>query len=243
MYDKKVGIISQARMTSTRLPGKILKKVNGITLLECHIQRLKAANALCIIATTDNVADDPVIELCGRLGVPTYRGSENDVLERYYKTAQEYSLDVIVRVTSDCPLIDGHLVEKGIQDYLAANDDLLYLSNCLERTFPRGMDFEIFSFLMLEAAYKEAKDPAEREHVTPFIWRNKQGRFHLKSILNEKNDSQYRLTVDETADFELIEKLLAEFNLWQSSTLDIVRVLEGNPLLKKINESIEQKKV
>jgi spore coat polysaccharide biosynthesis protein SpsF len=240
--DKKIGIITQARMTSTRLPGKILKEVKGRYLLKHHVDRLKESSYPVFLATTVNATDDPVVLFANNEEVPFYRGSEADVLSRYYNCAVENKIDVVVRVTSDCPLIDGKLLKSGIEKYQELNNSRLYLSNALERTFPRGVDFEIFSFELLEEAYKNAILELDKEHVTPYINRNRSGKvvfFHFKQ---EVDKSAYRITVDTAEDFELIRILIERYDADLLSHKEITKILEQHPELVKINAHIEQKK-
>ena len=203
----KVVIIDQARMTSTRLPAKVLKKVLDKTLLEYQIERLqrvKLADQI-VVATTINDTDQPIVDLCDRLSIATYRGSENDVLARYYDAAVAHQADAIVRVTSDCPVIDPQVIDKVIQYYLDTHPKYDYVSNCLERSYPRGMDTEIFSFKVLEQTFHKALAQPDREHVTSFIHRQG-GIYHLSQVNYVKNFSEYRWTVDTAEDFELIQK-------------------------------------
>ena len=144
----KTAAIIQARMGSTRLPGKVLKTVMGKTLLEYQIERVKEAQMIdqIIIATTMKKIDEPIVNLCERLGVDYFRGSEHDVLSRYFETATNFNIDVIVRITSDCPLIDPEIIDKVVSHYLNHREKLDYASNTLERTYPRGLDTEVFSY-------------------------------------------------------------------------------------------------
>ncbi|MDJ1491719.1 glycosyltransferase family protein [Cytophagaceae bacterium DM2B3-1] len=240
---KKIGIITQARMTSTRLPGKILKHVGGKTILEYHLDRLQWSNLPIYIATTTNATDDEVSNWALEHKIPCYRGSENDVLTRYYSCALENRLDVIVRVTSDCPLIDGKIIRQAVNQYITNNDSNEYLSNCLVRTFPRGFDFEIFSFELLEEAHQHATTPTQREHVTPYINQNVSGKVHIKHITRTSDNSQYRITLDTEDDFKLIRKLIEDFNCETMETQEIISLLMANPWLHEINSHIEQKKI
>src|SRR6185437_2526684 len=205
---KKTGIITQARMTSTRLPGKILMKAKGKSMLEYHLERLAWSNLPVYIATTTNQTDDVVVEFATKHGIMFSRGSEENVLSRYYECAKKNELDIIIRVTSDCPLIDGNLLGIGYNKYIEIDDAHLYLSNSIERTFPRGLDYEIFSFDLLEDAYYNADEEPELEHVTPYIRNNRSGNVTLLNIANEKDYSNFRITLDTPEDFELIRKLI-----------------------------------
>ncbi len=141
---KKVGIVSQVRMTSTRLPGKVLLLVNNVPLLKYHTDRLRQSGFPIFLATTINPTDDVIAEFAINENLGWYRGDESHVLSRYYETAKTNGLEVIVRVTSDCPFVDGTLIKKTVDQYLQKNDDHLYLSNTVIRSYPRGLDFEIF---------------------------------------------------------------------------------------------------
>ena len=237
----KVGIISQARMSSTRLPGKVLMKVKEKTILEYHIQRLKASSYPIFIATTTNPSDDALVSFCEEFNLPYYRGDEQNVLSRFVECAEQNKLDVIVRVTSDCPLIDGDLVKKGIEEYLTAANPDLYISNGLEETYPRGFDFEIFSFAALKYASEHATTPYQKEHVTPYLIENVSGKTELNNISRNSDDSQYRLTLDTQDDFRLIEKLIVDFDADKLNCEEIISVLKANPDLEKINGHIQQK--
>jgi len=241
----KTVIIVQARMTSTRLPGKILKKVLDKPLLEYQIERLRRVKLAdeIVIATTVNDTDQPIIDLCNKLGVKYYRGSEEDVLSRYYYAALECDADIIVRVTSDCPLIDPQVIDEIIAFYSNNQQNYHYVANTLERTYPRGMDTEVFAFNLLEQSFQQAKSPTEREHVTPFIYNNPN--YKLANVSNSEDQSRHRWTVDTEEDFILISKILthlypvkAEFTLE-----DIIILLEKNTEWFNINSHVEQKKI
>ncbi|UOF02256.1 glycosyltransferase family protein [Bdellovibrio reynosensis] len=239
----KAGIITQARMTSTRLPGKVLKEVRGVPLLKYHIDRLSWSQLPVVVATTINREDDPIVQMCQHLKVPYFRGSEQDVLGRFYGAAEQEKLDIIVRVTSDCPLIDGHLISKAVQDFKSKNSENIYLSNCLKRSFPRGMDFEVFSFADLKTAFHEADKAFQREHVTPFINQNVTGMIKQVDFTSDDDYSSWRLTVDEESDFALIKKMIEDFRCDEMTFDQLKVVLKTHPELKLINAHIEQKKL
>lgn len=240
----KIVLINQARMTSTRLPGKVLKTVLDKSLLEYQIERLKQAVWLddIVIALTTNDADQPIVDLCNNLSIKYFRGNEENVLERYYLAAKEHEADVIIRVTSDCPLIDPDIIDKTINLFISYDYD--YVSNCPEinRTFPRGMETEVFYFSALEYAYKNAVETPEREHVTPYIHKNPD-KFKLSFLYNETNESNYRLTVDTIEDFMLIKNILEALypNNKDFRLNDIINLLKENPEWLKINANIQQK--
>ncbi|OGX90638.1 cytidylyltransferase domain-containing protein [Hymenobacter coccineus] len=239
----RVGIISQARMTSTRLPGKVLREAGGQPLLAWHVQRLRAAGAPLYLAITTNSADDVLAEFAAAHGLPCTRGDEHDVLARYQQCAAAHELDVVVRVTSDCPLIAPELIAAGIQRYLAAADDQLYLSNALERTYPRGFDFEIFSSKMLAEAAAHATRPEDREHVTPFLHQNRADNVRFSHFRRPTDASRYRLTVDTAADFELLRQLLDDYDAGHMTAEELISLLDTHPELVAINARVEQKKL
>jgi spore coat polysaccharide biosynthesis protein SpsF len=243
MAIKKVGVITQARVTSTRLPGKVLLQAGGKTMLQHHIDRLHDADLDVYIATTTNASDDPIATYARQAAIPCYRGDEQHVLSRYYGCAKEHHLDIIVRVTSDCPLIDGQVIADAVQLYLSHNDEQLYLSNALQRTYPRGFDFEIFSFSLLEGAYKHAVEKADLEHVTPYINQNKSGRVKLLHYTQEEDASQYRITLDTPEDLELITLLIETYHAHELTGEQIIRLLKNHPELPNINAHVEQKKL
>lgn len=243
LSSNKVLIISQARMTSTRLPGKVMREVSHKPLLQYHLERLSWSGFPIVLATTTNDTDDLIVDLGKKMNVPSFRGSETDVLARFYYSAKEYAPDIVVRVTSDCPLIDGYQISKAVQDYSERQDSQLYASNCIERTFPRGFDFEIFSGSMLEEAYIQAATPSEREHVTPYFYNNRKEKFRFLSFKNSTDDSSFRLTVDEQADFDLISQLITGWSCHLLTWDKICEILRSNPRLKEMNQHIEQKKL
>lgn len=240
-------IIVQARMASTRLPGKIMKKVLDKTLLEYQLERLfrvKQADQV-VIATTDHGEEQPIVSLCEKLGVPYFRGSEQDVLARYHGAATEYGAGVVVRITSDCPLIDPAVVDMVIGFYLAHKEEYDYVSNTFpELTYPRGMDTEVFSYKALKEAYEQAQDQAEREHVTIFIKRRPK-RYRIKNLPYDKDYSHYRWTVDTPEDFALIEKMITALYPANPyfSLEDCLLLMEEHPEWAKINAGIQQKLV
>lgn len=238
-----IGIITQARMTSTRLPGKIFKEAGHKSLLQYHIDRLKQTGFDIVIATTTNQTDDIVSDYAEKNNIKCYRGSEHNVLSRFYDAALKYKLDIIVRVTSDCPLIDPHLIRNGVEKYIQMNNQNLYMGNAIERTFARGFDFEIFSFQSLKAAYDNAKEDSDLEHVTPYIWKNKSGKIDFYHIKQQVNNSNLRITVDTPEDFELIRILIEKYGADKLPYTEIETLLKEKTELIEINKHIEQKKV
>jgi spore coat polysaccharide biosynthesis protein SpsF len=239
-----IAVIVQARVGSTRLPKKILKKIKNKMILDYVFERLKyckRANDI-ILATTTNRNDDILEKYARENEIKYYRGSEEDVLKRYYDVAKKYKSDVIVRITSDCPLIDPEIVDEMIKKHIENKAD--YTSNIIKRTFPRGMDIEIFNFDILEETYKNANEKYHREHVTPYI-REHPERFKFQNIeAKEKiNRPDIRITVDTKEDFELIKKILLHFEEIDFKAGDVIDFLDENPELYEINKNVIQKGV
>lgn len=238
---KTIAII-QARMGSTRLPGKVLKPLAGDTVLGHVVRRVREAkrlNGVCI-ATTESPADDPIVAECRRLGVECFRGSEPDVLARYHGAAQAIKADVIVRVTSDCPLFDGALLDKMLAEFGAANG-LDYLSNVQVRRFPRGLDAEIFTLAALRMAHRKAKEPHEREHVTPYLYQHPE-QFRLSSFVGKSDLSAHRWTLDTPEDWQFVEAVYAALGP-RFTTADVLNLLKARPELATLNVHVEQKKL
>lgn len=237
--------IIQARMGSTRLPGKVMKEVQGKSLLQYQLERVRKSPFIheIVVATTNKESDQPIVDLCERLSVAYFRGSEDDVLTRFFEAATEYHAEIVIRLTGDCPLIDSNTIDKVLVEYLASARIYDYVSNTMERTFPRGFDVEVFSMKTLERTYREAGDSAYREHVTPYIYHNPE-KFKLASLHHHTDLSSLRLTVDTEDDLVLITKLLEQLHEKESFTLeDISRVLQENPDWASLNSHIEQMKV
>jgi spore coat polysaccharide biosynthesis protein SpsF len=241
---KRVLLIIQARMTSTRLPGKVMKNVLGKPLLAYLMERVLRVNKAdqIVVATTKNKEDDVIAKFCKENSVHIYRGKEDDVLSRFYEVAVTYSADVIVRITGDCPLIDPAVIDIIIGHYLKSEGKFDFVSNTIHRSFPRGMDVEVFSFDALAEAFHYSKSKSEKEHVTPYIYNNTE-KYKLGGVLNEENFSDYRLTVDTKQDFTLIEKILSAIYPKNPtfSMEDILQLLERNPSWSNINKSVKQK--
>jgi spore coat polysaccharide biosynthesis protein SpsF len=239
----RVGVITQARTTSTRLPGKVMLTAGGRTLLDHHLDRLEAAGLDVYVATTLNATDDPIVALAQARGLGVHRGSEDDVLARFAGCIEEFSLGTVVRVTSDCPLIDGALVAQGIDIFRAADDPWTYVSNGLDRTYPRGFDFEVFSAHALLDAAANAHEPAQREHVTPYLYANGSGRMSLRNLSRTANASAYRVTLDTAEDLVVIRSLIEEHGAAGLDVDQIIAVLDAHPELVALNAHVEQKKL
>lgn len=238
----RIGIVTQARMTSTRLPGKVLQLAGGDTLLGWHLRRLHRTGLPVLLATTTNATDDVLADVAAGHGLPVTRGDEHDVLGRYWQCAQEHDLDVVVRVTSDCPLIAPELIAGGVARYLAAANERLYLSNVLIRTYPRGFDFEIFSRALLAEAAAHATLPADREHVTPYLHQNRPGTVRLAHLTRAADASRYCLTVDTSEDFAMVQALLTDYNAGELDGEALIALLDAHPELVALNAAVEQKK-
>lgn len=241
---KTVAII-QARMGSTRLPGKILKDLMGKTVLQHVIERVQQAKSIdeIIIATTTLVQDDVVVDEAVKHGVKHFRGSENDVLARYYGAAKDNNADIVVRITSDCPLIDPFVTDAIVnlfKDKQAYDIVTNAGSDLSERTYPRGLDVEVFSFKVLEQAYKKADKHYQREHVTPYSYENSPRIYFYK---NKVDYSKHRWTLDTEEDFELIKEIYRQlYNGEHDFYLqNIINLFASYPDIIEINAHIEQK--
>lgn len=236
-------IIMQARMGSTRLPGKVMKSLAGKPVLWHDIERCRASKRSTgvIIATTTNPEDDEIERVCREWGVDYFRGSWDDVLSRYYGAATKYRSDVVVRVTSDCPLIDPAIIDLTIEG-LGDND---YVTNVLDRNFPRGMDAEVFTMAALTKAQQEATKEFDREHVTPFIREHAGTLFKTKGIdmPDAYHFPQFRLTLDTPEDYALFTKIYDAF--YRDGELidvpSVLRWLNEHPEIAAINAEVKQK--
>lgn len=242
--------IIQARTTSNRLPNKVLLNLpyNGYkTVLEQVINRVKKSKYInkIVIATTINETDNKIEKLCENLQISCYRGSENNVLSRYYEAATKYKTDLVVRITSDCPCIDNEILDELIEKHLNEKND--YTSNSLVRTFPHGLDCEVFSYKILKEAYENAKEKFEFEHVTPYVYKTNKNKYKIGQLLLNKNKeySKIRITLDTKEDYILLCEVYD--NLYSNNKYfnceDIINLFEEKKWLYLINNSIEQKRV
>ena len=213
--------IVQARMQSTRFPGKSLKKINNDTCLSLLIKRLQYSRFLddIIVATGINCYDNAIEEECKKIGVKCFRGHDSKLLDRYYKCAINYDIDNIVRITADCPFTDWRLVDDVIDSYIQNDAD--YVSNVHPAFFPDGFDVEVFSFEALQKAWNQAKSHMEREHVTPYIWMHR-GLFKCKNLDHPEDYSALRFTVDYPEDFELITQMCSHLNVYECGFQDVI---------------------
>jgi spore coat polysaccharide biosynthesis protein SpsF len=239
----KIVAIVQARMGSSRLPQKVLKDLSGATVLGRVLNRLGRSLLIqeSLVATTIEPADDAIVEHCARTGRKVFRGSELDVLDRYYQAAKYVNADVVVRITSDCPVIDPEVTDATIRAFLDRHAD--YASNVRVRTFPRGLDTEVMTVQALERAWHESSKPYQREHVTPYIYENP-GEFKLHGIENDTDCTRHRWTVDTPEDLQLLRVIYERFNGrddfgWR----EVLELVEGEPSLADINRHIAQKAV
>jgi glutamate-1-semialdehyde aminotransferase/spore coat polysaccharide biosynthesis protein SpsF (cytidylyltransferase family) len=232
-----IAAIVQARMSSTRLPGKVLADVAGHPVLWHVVRRLRRARLVnqIVIATSQNSADDVVARFCEQESVCCFRGSENDVLDRYYQAARAGSADVVVRITADCPLLDAAVVDKVVQRFLDGGYD--YVSNAMRYTYPDGLDTEVFSFAALEQAWREAVKPSDREHVTPYL---RAGKFRICNVENDQPlPPDLRWTVDEAADLEFVRQVFAGFaGAEYFSMKEVLNFLNQNAAVQALNSSV-----
>lgn len=242
-------LIIQARTTSTRLPQKVLKHLpyNSITtVLEQVIRRAKKCRIVndVIVATTTDEEDNQIVKIAENIGIGYFRGSRDDVLSRYYFAAKMAKADIVVRITSDCPCIDPKVIDRLITHHI--NGGFHYSSNTIKRTFPHGLDAEVFNFDVLEEAHFNANKPFEREHVCPYMYTTNKDRFKLGFIEAKKEEyaPDIRITLDTEEDYALLcavfDYLYDKDNFF--NVVDIVKLFEAKPWLKLINKKIVQKK-
>ena len=236
-------IIIQARMTSSRLPGKVLLPLCGRTVLEVIFERLSKYKRNIIVATTNDGTEKPIVEICRKNNIKYFCGEKDNVLKRYHDAAVAYKIDysdVIVRVTSDCPLVDMSLLEKCVSMYQTGKFD--YVSNRINRTVPIGLDIEVFGMDILRKVYERASRDYEKEHVTPYIYLSNSDEFLIGSCEESDDSSMFRLTLDEDADYEAIKTVYGLFdNKIFFSYSELIDLLRANPELQSINGSVLQK--
>jgi spore coat polysaccharide biosynthesis protein SpsF len=243
---KTVAII-QARMSSSRLPGKVLLALSGKPMLQWVLERVGMAKSVDLVgvATSTDPSDDPLADFCCRMGYPCVRGSMHDVLDRYFRAAWQFMAGTVVRVTADCPLIDPALIDLTIAEFNSRGVD--FAANRLPppwgRTYPIGLDTEVCSFAALERAWVEAKLPFEREHVMPYLY-NEPGRFKTFLLNHEVDYGALRWTVDTPEDLELLRAIFSHFADKPAFTwLDVLEYYQRNPQLAKINAHVQHKTV
>jgi len=244
MADRVVAII-QARMGSSRLPGKVLRDIHGKPMLVWVIERAQRAKSVTetVVATTIDEGDDILEQVCRSYHIPCLRGNVYDVLDRYYQIAREVEADVIVRLTADCPLIDPDLIDLVVQRFQEEQVD--FAANRLpppyQRTYPIGLDVEVVSFSALEKAWKEAKEKHEREHVLPYLY-EEPGRFRTLTVDHEVDLGSLRWTVDTPQDLAFVREVIARLPDKETFTwLDVLKLVEDDPNLSKINADVHHK--
>lgn len=237
--------IIQARMSSSRLPGKVLHDIAGQPMLVRVLERARRGKTVddVMVATTTDPADDPIVRMCHERGYPVYRGSMFDVLDRYYGAARQAQADVIVRITADCPVIDPQVIDQVVDTFHAQGAD--FACNRLpppwKRTWPIGLDTEVCSFTGLERAWKEASLPYEREHVMPYFY-DVEGRFKVVVVDHDPDYGSLRWTVDTAEDQRLLREIFARFNGSDTFTwMDVLHLIEREPQLLQINAGVRHK--
>ncbi|MGB2797393.1 MAG: glycosyltransferase family protein [Phycisphaerae bacterium] len=234
-----VVVVIQARMDSTRLPGKVLMPLGGKPAIAHVLERAGWIPGVSrvVLATTNSPADDPLVDFCHSVGAAVFRGSEEDVLDRYYQAARRFAADVVVRVTGDCPLLAPEVSGAVVRRLLESGAD--YSSNVHPPTYPDGLDTEALTFAALERAWRGATQKSEREHVTLHVASHPE-RFRLVNVAGERDLSALRLTLDEEADYRLLGAIFAalENRGWFGSLAEVMAVLDAQPELLEINRAI-----
>jgi len=245
---KTVAVI-QARMGSSRLPGKVLKPILGRPMLGHIVRRVRSVATIdeVVVAVPDDVPNEELRQFCERDGISVFAGSENDVLDRFYKAARHHQADPVLRITADCPLVDPQLIGQLIEGFRSGGYDYFAIAAGADAgrletgRFPDGLDAECFTFTSLEQAWREAQDPRDREHVTRFIWRQKQ-RFRCGQLYAKSDYGGLRLTVDHPGDFALVEKIYGE--LYQDDRVfllpEVMDLLRRKSELGKLNAHLIQ---
>jgi spore coat polysaccharide biosynthesis protein SpsF len=242
---KNIVAIVQARMGSTRLPGKVMCDLIGRPLLVHEIERVLRSKRIgsVVIATTNLPGDNVIVQLCQDHGWQYFRGDEQDVLDRYYRAAQTSNADVIVRLTSDCPLIDPLVIDSVIDRFCRDYPHTDYASNVIPiRTYPRGLDTEIMTMEALERSWNDESDPTLREHVTQHIVKNP-GKFRIALVTHDQDLSNLRWTVDTREDLMFVREVYAHFGHNSFSWMDVLELVIQQPELSLINQDIPQKVV
>ena len=240
----KIIAIIQARVDSTRLPGKVLEDLAGQPMLARVVNRARRAKTLdtVVVATTTQPVNNAIVRLCHVQGWPYFRGNEEDVLDRYYQAGLAFKGDVIVRITSDCPLIEPDIIDKVVNEFLSCYPEVDYVSNTLVHTFPRGLDVEVMSFDALMKAWQEDNNPPWREHVTPYIYRHLE-KFKIHNVANDTDYSHMRWTVDTIKDLTFVRKIYDHFQNDSFTWREVLHLLEIHPEWLEINRDIQQKVV
>lgn len=232
-------------MGSSRLPGKVLLDIAGQPMLARVVERTRRAKTIdtVVVATTTDLADDPVAEFCETQGYASSRGSLHDVLDRYYQTARQFKAAVVVRITADCPMIDPDVIDHTVNEFFRTGVD--FAANRLPppwgRSYPIGLDTEVCTFAALEQAWKKASEPHQREHVMPYLY-EQEGRFKVLLVNHDPDYSMFRWTVDTAEDLEFIRQVYARFEGKDDfSWLEVLAVIEREPGLVTINAGVKHK--
>lgn len=241
----RVIAIVQARMSSSRLPGKVLKNIAGEPMLVHVVERARQARRVneVVVATTTQPEDDAIEALCHERGYSIYRGSLHDVLDRFYQAALTYSADVVVRLTADCPLLDPGVVDHTVEEFFKARVD--FAANRLpppfKRTYPIGLDTEVCSFAALQKAWQEATEAHDREHVMPYLY-EEPGRFKVLVVNYERDFGKLRWTVDTPEDLDLVRAVFDRLKDTPDFTwLDVLALFEREPQLATLNAGVKHK--
>lgn len=235
--------VVQARVGSTRLPNKVLRDLAGKPMLVRVVQRIRRAGKVdqVVVATTLEPADDAIAACCAAHDYPCFRGSRDDLLDRYYQAARCYRADAVVRITSDCPLIDPGLIDRVVQEFLDRQPAVHYACNSMPiKTYPRGLDTEVVRVEALEQAWQEDRNPAWREHATPYIYRHPE-QFNLHPVTSSIDYSAMRWTVDTLEDWRLIERIYEHFGHDRFSWEEVVSLLGEHPDWLALNTHVRQK--
>jgi spore coat polysaccharide biosynthesis protein SpsF len=243
-----VGIV-QARMGSTRLPGKVLEDIAGKPMLLWVVERVRRAETVdsVVIATTTEAGDDQVVKCCEENGIPFFRGENEDVLQRYLSAAREFRADVVLRITADCPLMDPKVIDKTVDAFLEHYPEVDFVSNRgsdrIRRTYPIGMDVEVMTVGALERAGREATKDFQREHVTPFLYQQA-GSLRTLSVDSDGDYGSLRWTVDTAEDLAFVRQIYSRFPGQEDFGMqEILDLLAREPDLAKINAGVEQKSI
>jgi len=233
--------IIQARMGSSRLPGKVLAEVGGWTMLARAVGRVRQATLVdkVVVATTTAADDDRIVEECNRLAVACFRGQQEDVLDRFHRAAGACGAEAVVRITADCPLIDPELIDQVVRAFVDRQPD--FAANTLRRTYPRGLDTEVMTAAALARAWREAQKPYQRTHVTPFIYEHPE-HFRLLAVTGREDLSGGRWTVDSPEDLDFVRAVYRRLgDEGAFSWRDVCRLLADEPSLAELNRAVRQK--
>jgi len=241
---EKIIAVIQGRMGSTRLPGKVLADIEGKPLIWHIFNRLQKISLISevVISTTNQSTDKPLIEFAKKENIAYFAGSEDDIIDRIYKTGEKFSCDILVKINADCPLIDIELIENGINLFLSSKNKPDLITNCVEETFPEGMQYSIFNFNVIKKIWLTLKESFWREYFYRFMIENKNN-FSIINIKNEKDLSKLRWTVDYQEDLEFVKKIYSK--LYSKNQFfgmnEILNLLDKNPEIRKINDKYSSK--